>query len=108
MDRPATDEPDELERHNKALQQAPPDFAREHMAEVAFDRVQLDGFIAIFYRIAGESLPSLLLPPGSPLEFSSQEPGCGRPESSSQESECGRPESSSQKSGVRMQKARIQ
>ncbi|MCI0787679.1 MAG: ATP-binding protein, partial [Chloroflexi bacterium] len=56
LDRPSAGEPDELERHKRALEQAPPDFAREHMAEVAFDRVELDGAIAIFYRIAGESL----------------------------------------------------
>ena len=56
LDRPQAGEPDELDRHNRALEQAPPDFAREHMAEVAFDRVELDGSIAIFYRIAGESL----------------------------------------------------
>ena len=56
LDRPAAGEKDELDRHKRALDQAPPDFARDHMAEVAFDRVELDGSIAIFYRIAGESL----------------------------------------------------
>ena len=55
-DRPWVGEPDELHRHSRALEQAPPDFAREHIAEVAFDRVELDGSIAIFYRIAGETL----------------------------------------------------
>ena len=47
LDRPAADEPDELDRHQRA---------HEHMAEVVFDRIELDGSIAIFYRIAGESL----------------------------------------------------
>ena len=56
LDRPAAGEKDELDRHKRALDQAPPDFAGDHMAEVAFDRVELDGSIAIFYRIAGESL----------------------------------------------------
>ena len=56
LDRPAADEPDELDRHQRAHEKAPPDFAREHMAEVVFDRIELDGSIAIFYRIAGESL----------------------------------------------------
>ena len=56
LDRPEAGEPDELDRHKRALKQAPPDFAREHMAEVAFGRVELDGSIAIFYGIAGESL----------------------------------------------------
>ena len=56
LDRPWAGEPDELHRHNRALEQAPSTFAREHMAEVAFDRVELDGSIAMFYRIAGETL----------------------------------------------------
>jgi predicted ATPase len=49
-------EPDEVEQHALALDQAPPDFAEEHMADLAFEQVELDGSIAIFYRIAGESL----------------------------------------------------
>ena len=32
------------------------DFAREHIAELVFDRVEHEGAIAIFYRIAGQSL----------------------------------------------------
>ena len=56
LDRPWPGEPDELHRHSNALEQAPADFASEHMADVAFDRVELDGTIAILYRIAGESL----------------------------------------------------
>src|SRR6185295_19929312 len=32
------------------------DFARDHIAELVFDRVEHEGAIAIFYRIAGQSL----------------------------------------------------
>ena len=38
------------------LSKAPPDFARAHIAELVFDRVEHEGAIAIFYRIAGQSL----------------------------------------------------
>lgn len=47
---------DELERHRTALSQAPPGFARHHLADLAFDRVELEGSVAIFYTIAGQSL----------------------------------------------------
>ena len=47
---------DEVTRHNTVLEKAPPEFARAHIAELVFDRVEHDGAIAIFYRIAGESL----------------------------------------------------
>jgi predicted ATPase len=47
---------DELERHQTALSQAPPEFARHHLADLAFDRVELKGAVAIFYSIAGQSL----------------------------------------------------
>jgi hypothetical protein len=33
-----------------------PEFARQHIAELVFDRLEQDGAIAIFYRIAGRSL----------------------------------------------------
>ena len=56
LDRPWPGEPDELDRHRRALKQSPPDFVQAHVAEVAFDRIELDGSIAIFYGIAGESL----------------------------------------------------
>ncbi len=47
---------DELERHRAALSQAPPEFARHHLADLAFGRVELEGAVAIFYSIAGQSL----------------------------------------------------
>jgi len=47
---------DEVTRHNTVTHQSPPDFARRHIAELVFDRVEHDGAIAIFYRIAGQSL----------------------------------------------------
>ncbi len=47
---------DEVTRHNIVMSKSTPEFAREHIAELAFDRVEHEGTIAIFYRIAGQSL----------------------------------------------------
>ncbi|MHA2062525.1 MAG: NB-ARC domain-containing protein, partial [Candidatus Sifarchaeia archaeon] len=47
---------DELERHSIAINQTPSEFARDHIADLAFDRVELDEAFAIFYSIAGQSL----------------------------------------------------
>lgn len=47
---------DEVTRHNTVIETSTPEFAREHIAELVFDRVEQDGVIAIFYRIAGQSL----------------------------------------------------
>ncbi|NTU83814.1 MAG: hypothetical protein HGA45_31315, partial [Chloroflexales bacterium] len=47
---------DEVTRHTIALSKSPPDFTRDHIAAMAFDRVEHDDTIAIFYRIAGQSL----------------------------------------------------
>ena len=47
---------DEVTRHNTVMEKAAPEFARAHIAELVFERVEQDGTIAIFYRIAGESL----------------------------------------------------
>ncbi len=47
---------DEVTRHNTVIEKAAPEFTRDHIAELVFDRVEQDGAIAIFYRIAGESL----------------------------------------------------
>lgn len=47
---------DEVTRHKTLIEKAAPDFTRAHIAELVFDRVEQDGVIAIFYRIAGESL----------------------------------------------------
>src|SRR3954453_12126954 len=46
----------EIDRHNAALAAAPPGFARAHTPDMAFDPVEDEGAIAIFYRIAGQSL----------------------------------------------------
>jgi predicted ATPase len=47
---------DEVTRHNMLISKSTPEFARDHIAELVFDRVEHDGAIAIFYRIAGQSL----------------------------------------------------
>ena len=47
---------DEVSRHNTVMTKSTAEFARDHIAELVFDRVEHDGAIAIFYRIAGQSL----------------------------------------------------
>ena len=47
---------DEVTRHNTVMNKSTPEFARKHIAELVFDRVEQEGVIAIFYRIAGQSL----------------------------------------------------
>jgi predicted ATPase len=47
---------DEVTRHSTVLSKSTPEFARAHIAELVFDRVEHDGAVAIFYRIAGQSL----------------------------------------------------
>lgn len=47
---------DEVTRHNTVISKSSPEFARNHIAELAFDRLEKESAIAIFYRIAGESL----------------------------------------------------
>jgi hypothetical protein len=47
---------DEVTRHNTVMSKSTPEFARDHIAELVFDRVEREGAIAIFYRIAGQSL----------------------------------------------------
>ena len=47
---------DEVTRHNHVLTKSTQEFARAHIAELVFDRVEQEGAIAIFYRIAGQSL----------------------------------------------------
>ncbi len=47
---------DELERHSMAFRQAPLEFARSHIADLAFDRIEHNESVAIFYSIAGQSL----------------------------------------------------
>ncbi len=47
---------DEIVRYQSAIDQSPAEFARSHIARMAFDRVEHAGVIAIFYSIAGQSL----------------------------------------------------
>jgi predicted ATPase len=47
---------DEITRHSRAVSQAPAGFARRHLPGIAFERVEYEGAIAIFYSIAGQSL----------------------------------------------------
>ncbi|HKY55668.1 MAG TPA: hypothetical protein VJM08_15230, partial [Anaerolineales bacterium] len=47
---------DEVTRHNVVVSKSTPEFARNHIAELVFDRVEQEGAIAMFYRIAGQSL----------------------------------------------------
>jgi predicted ATPase len=47
---------DEITRHNTVISKCTPEFARTHIAELVFNRVEHEGAIAIFYRIAGQSL----------------------------------------------------
>ena len=49
---------DETSRHVTAQGKSPADFTRDHFATLAFERVEADGAIAIFYSIAGQSLQS--------------------------------------------------
>src|SRR6266545_1563386 len=61
---------DEVTRHNTVMSKSTPEFARTHIAELVFDRVEHEGSIAIFYRIAGQSLLKYL--PLSKYERQSQ------------------------------------
>ncbi len=47
---------DEIGRYQSAISQSPPDFSDQHIAKMAFDRIENEGIIAIFYSIAGQSL----------------------------------------------------
>ena len=47
---------DEVARHNTVMNKSTPAFARDHIAELVFDRLEHEGVIAIFYRVAGQSL----------------------------------------------------
>lgn len=49
---------DEMARHSAAQARSPAEFVRDHFASLAFDRVEAEGAIAIFYSIAGQSLQS--------------------------------------------------
>ena len=47
---------DELERHRSAVNKASAEFAHNHIPQLSFNRIEVDNTIAIFYKIAGESL----------------------------------------------------
>jgi predicted ATPase len=49
---------DEISRHQAVLETSPLEFARAHIPEMAFDRIESDDVMAIFYAIAGQSLLS--------------------------------------------------
>src|SRR5690349_2082740 len=71
LDRKAkTARSDEITRHNAVMDKSTPGFARNHIADLVFDRVEQEGAIAIFYRIAGQSLLKYL--PLSKYERQSQ------------------------------------
>src|SRR5215510_8368868 len=40
---------DEVSRHNTVMSKATPEFAREHIADLVFERVEHESAIAIFY-----------------------------------------------------------
>src|SRR5215208_7162903 len=61
---------DEVTRHNMVMSKSTPEFARAHIAELVFERVEQEGVIAIFFRIAGQSLLNYL--PLSKYERQSQ------------------------------------
>lgn len=51
---------DEVTRHNTILRTSPPEFVQEHVAELVFDQLEHENAVAIFYRIAGQSLLDFL------------------------------------------------
>ena len=47
---------DEISRHKTVQQVSPSEFVRQHIPDLAYDRVETDNALAIFYTIAGQSL----------------------------------------------------
>jgi predicted ATPase len=47
---------DEISRHQVVLEKSPSDFARQHIPEIFYERVEDQHALAIFYAIAGHSL----------------------------------------------------
>jgi len=47
---------DEVTRHTTVTNKSTTDFADQHIAQLVYDRIEYEGNIAIFYRIAGQSL----------------------------------------------------
>ena len=61
---------DEVTRHNTVMTKSSPEFVRDHVAELVFDRIEHEETIVIVYRIAGQSLLKYL--PLSKYERQSQ------------------------------------
>ena len=61
---------DEVTRHNTVMTRSTPEFVGDHIPELVFDGIEHEGAIAIFYRIAGQSLLKYL--PLSKYERQSQ------------------------------------
>jgi len=49
---------DEISRHKAVQENSPPEFAKQHIPDMAYERVESDEALAIFYSIAGQSLHS--------------------------------------------------
>ncbi|HJR09558.1 MAG TPA: hypothetical protein VJ842_20010 [Pyrinomonadaceae bacterium] len=49
-------ESSEVERHRLALNESPQDFSQAHLAQFAFEPIEINGRTLIFYTIAGDSL----------------------------------------------------
>jgi predicted ATPase/Tfp pilus assembly protein PilF len=47
---------DEVSRHLTVQRRSPPAFTRQHIPELAYERLELENALAIFYTIAGQSL----------------------------------------------------
>jgi predicted ATPase len=47
---------DEASRHKTVLQKSPPEFVNLHIPTIAYDQVEAENALAIFYSIAGQSL----------------------------------------------------
>jgi predicted ATPase len=51
---------DELERHRTAMDKSSKEFSGNHIADLAFERIEFENAVAIFYNIAGQSLHNYL------------------------------------------------
>ena len=47
---------DEISRHQTVQEQSPPGFVSQHVPDLAYERVEAENALAIFYSIAGQSL----------------------------------------------------
>jgi len=53
-----TSSSDEISRHKAVQENSPPEFAKNHIPNMAYERVETEEALAIFYAIAGQSLHS--------------------------------------------------